>query len=133
MNDLVRFGVSIEKELLDKFDILIDQKGYTNRSEALRDLIRDSLAQKDQEDKTKESTGTISIVYDHHTHELTHKLTAIQHDYHELINSTIHIHLDHHNCLEVIVVKGPIARLESLANNLASVKGVKTGKLTLAI
>lgn len=129
MSELIRFGVSIEADLLEKFDAQITQRGYGNRSEAIRDLIRDNLVQ-DEWDADAETIGTITLVYDHHTRELTQKMTHIQHSFTGEIRSSLHIHLDHSNCLEVIVVQGKGHLVETLANELISLKGVKHGKLT---
>jgi CopG family nickel-responsive transcriptional regulator len=130
MSDLVRFGVSLEKELLDKFDLLMKKKSYTNRSEALRDLIRQELIKKEwQEDE--EVAGAVILVYDHHKRELLTKVIEIQHDFQKLIISTQHVHLDHHNCLEIIAVKGIARDLQKLADTLRSIKGVKHGTLSM--
>ncbi|HLG22221.1 MAG TPA: nickel-responsive transcriptional regulator NikR [Candidatus Manganitrophaceae bacterium] len=129
MSKLVRFGVSIDDGLLRQFDHLIEEKKYTNRSEALRDLIRDHLVEQEW-DENKETIGTITIVYDHHVHELMEKLTDIQHHYQRLIKSTLHIHLDEHRCLEVLVVQGRSGDIKKIADNLIATKGVKHGKLT---
>ena len=129
MSKLVRFGMSLEKDLLEKFDIHIKKENYKNRSEAIRDLIREELV-KSHWMKGKESAGTITLVYDHHKRELVNKLTEIQHDFHGLIISSQHIHLDHHNCFEIIVVKGKPENIETLSNKLKSVKGVKFSALT---
>ncbi len=123
MTDLIRFGVSLEKDLLDKFDGLIGEKQYASRSEAIRDLIRDALVQKDWE-SNREITGAITLVYDHHKRELVGSLMHIQHEYPDAIISAQHIHLDHHNCLEVVVVKGRARRAEELFHRLKSAKGV---------
>lgn len=131
MSKLFRFGVSLEKDLLDKFDRLIHQKNYTNRSEALRDLIRQELVKK-QWQEGKEIAGAITLIYNHHKRELVNKLTDIQHDYQEIIISTQHIHLDHNNCLEIIAVKGTPREAQKLANTLKSVKGVKHGTLSMS-
>ena len=131
--DIVRFGVSIGEGLLDKFDSLIREKGYTNRSEAIRDLIRDRLvdAQWDERDEATESIGTITIVYDHHTSDTGDKLTDAAHDHHDLVISSMHIHLTHDSCLEVILVKGPGAEIRSFADRVISLRGVKHGKLVV--
>jgi len=130
MGELVRFGVSIDGDLLDRFDQQIADKGYTNRSEAIRDLIRDNLVT--QEWATNEETvGTITIVYDHHTRELSETLTHLQHSFDGQIMSVLHVHLDHHNCLEVLVVKGRSQRLRAFADRLVGTRGVKHGKLTM--
>ncbi|MCF6157717.1 MAG: nickel-responsive transcriptional regulator NikR [wastewater metagenome] len=130
MSDLVRFGISLEKELLERFDRHIKGKKYTNRSEAIRDLIRDDLVKREWlEDK--EVTGSITLVYNHHKRELTNFLIDIQHDYHTIILSTQHIHLDEDNCLEIIVIKGKPQEIEGLYSKLKSAKGVKHGGLAM--
>jgi len=130
MSGLVRFGVSIEEELLKLFDQEIDKKGYSNRSEAIRDLIREQIVAEEWE-SDKETVGTITIVYDHHTRDLSSNLTHIQHSFEGDIKSVLHIHLDHHNCLEVLVVSGQGRLLQQFADQLVSIKGVKHGKLTM--
>lgn len=129
MANLVRFGVSMDAGLLKQFDKMIEEKKYTNRSEALRDLIRDHLVEQEW-DENKETIGTITIVYDHGVHELMEKLTDLQHYYSQLIRSTLHIHLDEHRCLEVLVVRGRAGEIKKIADSLISTKGVKHGKLT---
>lgn len=130
MKKLVRFGVSLDHHLLDDFDRLIARKKYTNRSEALRDLIRDNLVGQ-QWDENKETIGTITFVYNHHVRALTEKLTEIQHRYHKLILSGMHVHLDHDHCLEVLVVRGKGTEIKKVSDALISTKGVKHGKLTM--
>ena len=124
MAGLVRFGVSLDKDLLDKFDRLIEKKSYTNRSEAFRDLIRQELVKKEWE-AGEEIAGTITIIYDHHKRELVTKLMDIQHNHGKNIISTQHIHLDHHNCLEIIAVRGNARGAQELTDTMRSVKGVK--------
>ncbi|NQU19229.1 nickel-responsive transcriptional regulator NikR [bacterium] len=131
MSELIRFGVSIEKDLLVKFDKHIKQKGYQNRSEAFRDLIREDLVRKEWLEG-KEVAAAITIVYDHHKRELVNRLTNIQHDFHELIVSSQHIHLDHNNCLEIVAVKGSPKRIQLLTNKIKATKGVKYAALTVA-
>ncbi len=128
---ITRFGVSIEESLLKNFDRLISRKGYQNRSEALRDLIRESLVQEEWEEGKKETVGTIAIVYSHHTRKLSRTLTEMQHRYYQSILSTLHIHLDEHNCLEVLVVKGRGEDIKKISERLIGTKGVKHGKLSL--
>lgn len=128
--ELVRFGVSIPKDLLKKFDKLIAKKGYQNRSEAIRDLVRNDLVEKEWEEGAKESFGTLTIVYDHHAGNVGELLTEMQHHYHDLIISNVHVHVDHDNCLEVILLKGTNKRIKELSDKLISLKGVKYGKLT---
>ena len=131
MQVLVRFGVSLEKELLQKFDVLLKNKNYTNRSEAIRDLIRQELVKK-QWQENKEIAGTITMIYDHHKREVVDKLMDIQHDFGGIIISTQHIHLDHHNCLELIAVKGRPKVAEELADRLRAVKWVKHATLSMS-
>ena len=131
MSELSRIGVAIDSELLEKFDALIGQRGYTNRSEAFRDLIRDELVEKLWESPESNVVGTVTLVYDHHVRMLNEKLTDLQHDHHQLILSTLHVHLDHDNCLEVLVVKGKARQVQKVAEVLISTKGVKHGRLTI--
>ena len=131
MEQAVRFSVSLDPKLLDDFDrVLVPKKRYETRSEAVRDLIRDKLVLDDWDDKL-EAIGTVTIVYDHHLRDLTRKLTALQHDFHKVILSAMHVHLDHDNCLEVLVVRGPGKTVREVADRLISTKGVKHGKLTM--
>ncbi|MFC1538935.1 nickel-responsive transcriptional regulator NikR [Candidatus Latescibacterota bacterium] len=132
-NKIVRFGVSIGESLLNKFDTLIDNKGYTNRSEAIRDLIRDKLVESDWEKDTdgENAIGTITIVYDHHTREIGDKLTDIAHNFHDLVISNMHVHLTHASCLEVMVVKGAGYKIRNFADKVISIRGVKHGKLVI--
>ena len=131
MSEVVRFGVSLEKELLDKFDRLIKEKKYSNRSEAIRDLIRENLVKREWVEG-KEVAGAITLVFDHHKRDLVNILTDIQHDFYQIIISSQHIHLDHSNCLEIIVVRGKPAEVRELANQLKSNVGVKYGALSIA-
>ncbi len=131
MKKLVRFGVSLEKDLLGKFDKLIKSENYPNRSEAFRDIIREKLI-KTEWKSGKNVAGAITLVYDHHKRDLLNVLTDIQHDHHALIISGQHIHLDHNNCLEIIIVKGSPNEITGLANRLKSAKGVKFGQLSMA-
>jgi CopG family nickel-responsive transcriptional regulator len=128
---IVRFGISLESALLKRFDSLIKKKGYANRSEAIRDLIRDSIVSDEWESSTVETVGTITIVYSHDTRELTDTLTDLQHHYYDSIVSSMHIHIDEHNCLEVIVVRGKSGDIKAIADKLIGTKGVKHGKLSL--
>ena len=131
MSGIVRFGVSLEKELLEKFDTLIKEKSYPNRSEAIRDLIREYLVKREWV-KGKEVAGAITLVFNHHRRDLLDKLTDIQHHFHHLIISSQHVHLDHDNCLEIIVVKGKPEEARKLSNVLRATKGVKYGALSIA-
>jgi CopG family nickel-responsive transcriptional regulator len=131
MGQLIRFGVSIDSKLLALFDELISEKGYTNRSEAIRDLIRDRLVETQWEKEEEETVGIISIVYNHEMRELTEKLTDLQHQNYTSIISTIHLHLDQHNCLEVLIVKGNSQAVRKIADSLIATRGVKHGRLIL--
>lgn len=128
---LRRFGISLDDILLKRFDTQISKKGYKNRSEAIRDLIRDSLVKEEWEDIEKETIGIITIVYSHDKRELTDALIDFQHNFYTSVLSSLHIHLDEHNCLEVIVVKGKVKDIKKIADRLIGKKGVKHGKLTL--
>ena len=130
MDDIVRFGVSMDSSLLKQFDKYINQKGYANRSEAIRDLIRSNLVEEEWKVGKGETVGTITIIYNHHKRELTDTLTNIQHKYHASMISTMHVHLDSHNCLEVLVVKGKGKEIKTVADRLIGTKGVIHGKLT---
>ncbi len=132
MSELSRIGVAIDSELLRKFDQLISSRGYTNRSEAFRDMIRDELVQKSWESPDSQVVGTVTMVYDHHVRMLNEKLNDLQHDHHEQILSTLHVHLDHDNCLEVVIVKGKASAVQAIADKLISTKGVKHGRLILS-
>ena len=131
MSKIVRFGVSMDSKLLKDFDKLISKKGYANRSEAIRDLVRDSLVMEEWELGTKEIVGTITLVFSHDTRELTDILTDLQHQYYKSIVSTTHVHLNEHNCLEVLIIKGKGSNIKEIADRLIGTKGVKHGKLTL--
>lgn len=131
MGKTIRFGVSLDSDLLEKFDALCDERSYQTRSEAIRDLIRNMLIQKEWEDVQGETAGTLSMVYDHHQSDLAQKLTELQHDYLDIIVASLHVHLDHNNCMEILVLRGIGERLRDLGQKLTSTKGVKHGKLTL--
>lgn len=130
MRKTIRFGVSLDHHLLEPFDRAIAKKGYTNRSEAIRDLIRDHLVGREWEEG-KEVLGTLTLVYDHGVRELGEVLAHLQHRYHKMIKSTLHVHLDHHNCLEVLVVHGRSEQVQQLADRLIGTKGVKHGRLAM--
>ena len=127
MGKLTRFGVSLDEELLEPFDALCAVKGYSNRSEAIRDLIRKALVAEEWQQADGQGAGTLTLVYDHHKNDLARRLTQMQHDEHDIILATLHVHLDHHNCLEVLILKGEAARVRALADKLISCKGVKHG------
>ncbi len=129
MSKITRFGVSLPDELLQRFDDEIGERGYQNRSEALRDLIREYIVRRDI-DKDTEVVGTLTLIYDHHVPELSARLNEIQHRQHENILANVHIHLDHHNCLEVILLQGRCSAIRRLADEMTGTRGVKHGKVT---
>ncbi|MDD4517427.1 MAG: nickel-responsive transcriptional regulator NikR, partial [Limnochordia bacterium] len=122
--ELSRFGVSVDSNLLTKFDQLITNQGYTNRSEAIRDMMRDYLADHAKEEKGVMIVGTLTLLYDHHVRELSDRLTDLQHHYHQNIISTLHVHLDQSLCLEVLILKGKNQDIEKIAGKLISTRGV---------
>jgi len=132
MGDLSRTGVSIDSELLERFDRFIESQGYHNRSEAFRDLIRDRLVSAAVLAPSAEVVGTVTLIYDHHCRLLPEKLTEIQHQHHAEIISTVHAHLDHDTCLEVVVVKGKSKPNQQLADLLISTRGVQHGRLVMS-
>ncbi|HUI30674.1 MAG TPA: nickel-responsive transcriptional regulator NikR [Candidatus Acidoferrales bacterium] len=130
---LIRFGVSMEDELLEMFDKIIDRRGYTNRSEAIRDFVREKIVEEGIHDANSLAFGVLSFVYDHHVRELEGKLTDFQHEHFKSIVSTSHIHIDHDNCLEVIILKDKAGKISEIADKMLSYKGVKHGKLSLTL
>jgi CopG family nickel-responsive transcriptional regulator len=133
MGVLSRIGIALDSELLERFDLLIGRLGYTNRSEAFRDLIRDRLVADRTASPKATVVGTVTLIYDHHSHGVTEKLTEIQHEHHELVVSTSHAHLDHDSCLEVLIVHGAAKEIELLAGRLIGLKGVQHGRLVMSV
>ena len=131
MQNIIRFGVSIDEKLLDRFDSIISEKGYVNRSEAIRDLIRDMLVKEETSDPEAEVMGTLTLVYSHDVHEISDKLNDVQHEHFGNIISTVHVHMDEHNCLEVLLLRGSAAEVKRIADNLLAIKNVRHGKLTV--
>jgi CopG family transcriptional regulator, nickel-responsive regulator len=131
MAELARIGIAIPEDLLEKFDRLIEKRGYATRSEAVRDLVRKELVDDIAASPNVEVYGTVTLIYDHHARLLLDKLTDIQHQYHDAIMSSVHVHLDHDNCLEVILVRGKSTLVQKLANALIATKGVKHGRFML--
>lgn len=131
VSEIVRFGVSLDKTLLDKFDRNIEDRNYSNRSEAIRDLIRNDLVRKEWREG-EDVAGAITLIYEHHRRDLLNKITHIQHDYQKLIMATQHIHLSHENCLEIVAVRGKPEEVQKLANTLGSIKGIKHVTLSMS-
>ncbi|OIP93989.1 MAG: nickel-responsive transcriptional regulator NikR [Syntrophobacterales bacterium CG_4_8_14_3_um_filter_58_8] len=131
MSELVRFGVSLEKPLLERFDALIRERQYTNRSEALRDLIRRELVQREWREGG-EVAGAITLIYDHQQRDVLSRVTDTPHEFQKVIISTQHIHLDHHNCLEIIAARGNAEEVQRLADALTSIKGVRNGTISMS-
>jgi CopG family transcriptional regulator, nickel-responsive regulator len=131
MSELVRFGVSLEKTLLERFDVLIRAKQYTNRSEALRDLIRRELVEREWQGG-RDVAGAITLIYDHHKRDIMSRVTDTQHEFQEVIISTQHIHLDHNNCLEIVAARGNAEEVQRLADALRSIKGVRHATLSMS-
>jgi CopG family nickel-responsive transcriptional regulator len=129
MSDLVRFGVSMERELSRKFDRLIAKRGYANRSEAIRDMVRKELVQEQWDNPDAEAVGTVTLVYDHRVRELGDRLVDLQHKHHDMVVSATHVHLSHDYCLEVLVVRGRAREVQHLAEQLIAARGVLHGKL----
>jgi CopG family transcriptional regulator, nickel-responsive regulator len=131
MEKITRFGVSIEPSLLEKFDRMMKKKRYSNRSEAIRDIIRDHLVREHVKDPTATVIGTLTMVYNHHAGPLVDRLLAIQHDHYHEILTTTHIHIDHKICLEVLVLKGKTRNIKKLADTITALKGIKHGELVI--
>ena len=130
-SSLKRFGVSMEDKLLDRFDVLCGRKGYASRSEAIRDMVRDHLIEEEKQLAHANVVGTVTLIYDHHQRELEEKLTEYQHQTLDAIISALHVHLDAHLCLEVLVLRGKARKIKRIADRLIATKGVKHGKLVL--
>jgi CopG family nickel-responsive transcriptional regulator len=133
MGVLSRIGVALDSDLLKRFDDFISGLGYTNRSEAFRDLIRDRLVAEQTAIPNSTVVGTVTLIYDHHAHGVTEKLTDLQHANHELVVSTSHAHLDHDSCLEVLIVHGKSGRIKEFAGRLIGLKGVQHGRLVMTV
>ena len=131
MAQLVRFGVSMDAELLAAFDQLTSRKGYANRSEAIRDLVRDCIVKTEWERDQKPLVAALCVVYDHHAPNLHSRLAALQHEHASQVTATLHVHLDSHNCLEIIVLRGTPSKLRRLADQIISTRGVKHGQLVM--
>jgi len=132
MSDLVRFSVSLEADLLERFDRYCQEGRYATRSEAIRQLLRDTLTAHAWEEDARDAAATLTLVYDHHRTHLTDRLLELQHRHTDLVVSTMHVHLDHNNCLEVLVLRGRAGALQEVANELRGLKGIHKGQLVLA-
>jgi CopG family nickel-responsive transcriptional regulator len=130
MDRVERFGVSMDPALLAGLDELVSRRGYRSRSEAVRDMVRGALVEREWGEDERPVIGTVTLVYDHDAHDLAHELMDLQHDHHEAIVCTTHVHMDAHNCLEVVVVRGPAATVRRIGDRLISTRGVKHGRLT---
>ncbi len=130
MAGLQRFGVSMDAQLLREFDALIARRGYSVRSEAIRDLVREELAREAASEPEAEVAASLTILYDHHDFERANPLNRLQHEHHDVIVCTTHVHLDEHNCLEVIILRGTSARVRAVADTLVSRRGVRQGHLS---
>lgn len=126
-----RVGVSFEPRLLSKFDTLLKKRGYTNRSEAIRDLIRKEIIESEMKEEDAEVIGTLTIIYDHEIGNITNKLLHLQHHHHEEITFTTHIHIDERTCLEIVVIRGQLSRVKKFSENIKALKGVKHGQLAI--
>ena len=131
MSQLVRFGVSMDKRLLATLDAIVKRRGYANRSEAIRDLVRSEQVRESWESGKGPAVATLTIVYDHHVHEVDERLTDLQHDHEDLVHSAMHVHLSRRMCLEVIVMRGKPKRIQKLADRLTAARGVKHGQLVV--
>ena len=130
-SDLVRFSIAMPSDLLEQFDRYVARRGIAqNRSEVIRDLVREALVNEQCADPDQEVCGTLTMVYEHHANDLTKRLDAVQHNHYRQIISTMHIHLDHHNCLEIIAMRGTAREVQDIADSLLGIKGVKHGNLT---
>lgn len=134
MSETIRFGVSIDQDLLENYDSLIAERGYATRSEALRDLIREALIQQKIEMQSDiQALGSLTLVYDHHARNLAQEMGRLQHNFHDIILSVMHLHVSHDDCLEILALRGVVAEVVELANGLLSLKGIKNGKLFLTL
>jgi len=135
MSELVRFGVSVEDDLLESFDKLIERRGYETRSEAIRDLMRDALikAKLDESPAKGDVIGSLTLVYDHHAGNLLEEMTRIQHTFHDTVLSVMHLHVSHDDCLEILALRGTASKIAQISDELLSLKGIKNGKLFLTL
>jgi len=131
MAELERIGISLDKDLLSQFDALIARQGYQSRSEAVRDLVRQQLSQERLGDPKSEAVAAVFLVYDHHAANLSEKLISIQHSHLLHAISSLHVHLDEHDCLEIIVLRGQVGEINKVGENILRMKGVKLGRVNM--
>lgn len=132
MGNVLRFGVSLDSDLLEKFDKLCEKRRYKTRSEAIRDLIRKDLVQEEWADQEQEVTGTLTLVYDHHHSDLSQRMTEIQHQALNIVITSLHVHIDAHNCMEVLILRGQVKEIRNFGRGLISTRGIKHGNLSLS-
>lgn len=132
MGNLLRFGVSLDSDLLQKFDKLCEKRRYKTRSEAIRDLIRKDLVEEEWANQEQEVTGTLTLVYNHHHSDLSRKMTEIQHQALDIVITSLHVHIDAHNCMEVLVLRGQVKEIKDFGRLLISTRGIKHGNLSLS-
>jgi len=132
MSNVIRFGVSLDAGLLERFDKLCEKRQYQTRSEAIRDLIRKDLVEEEWSDQDQEVTGTLTLVYNHHQSDLGRKMTEIQHQALDIVVSTLHVHIDAHNCMEVLILRGPVKDIKDIGERLTSIRGIKHGNLSFS-
>jgi CopG family nickel-responsive transcriptional regulator len=132
VSEIVRFSVSLEADLLDHFDRYCEEGKFATRSEAIRQLLRETLTAQAWESDARDAAATLTLVYDHHRTRVTERLLELQHQHTDMVVSTMHVHLDHHNCLEVIVLRGRAGTLQKMASELRGLKGIQSGQLVLA-
>lgn len=131
MSDITRFGVSIESALVEAFDALSRKKGFANRSDALRQCMRNALQEEANTNPKSQVSGVLSVIYDHHNSDLSKKLTSLQHEVHETVMTSLHVHLDLHHCLEVMILKGQNDTVQQLADKLSTTRGVLKANLAI--
>ena len=132
MSEITRFSVSLEDDLLEQFDRYCNEQQFATRSDAIRQLLREKLTKEAWAGKSQDAAGTLTLVYDHHRPQLRNRLVKLQHDHHDLIVSTMHAHLTHDICLEVILLRGPSDQLQKIASQLRGLKGIFQGELVMA-
>jgi CopG family transcriptional regulator, nickel-responsive regulator len=128
MSSVARFTVSMDHRLMEQFDQLIKKKSYTNRSEAVRDLVRSAMVEEQWEKPGEKVAATVTLIYNHHTRELSDRLNEVQHHHGEIVVATTHVHLDNDNCLEAVILRGKSKQVRALADQLVALRGIKHGR-----